>query len=210
MFHASNNQTCSIRLIVRQQPVKARLCSFKEKVDRRPVDPPPVVQLECQRQEMLHDPSLFLYATLVDTRGDDLHFTNQATPSTAGAVVQSLHKLRDTENKEGGYFIFDDISVRQEGHFKFKFSLFRIVESHVFYLCSILSDTFQVYSPKTFPGMSESTDLTRWFSDQGVRVRIRRNSNTNKRRRTTAQDMMSMQNLLLPPIQKNGCHQPVD
>lgn len=24
----------------------------------------------------------------------------------------------------------------------------------------------------------ESTDLTRWFSDQGVRVRIRRNSNT--------------------------------
>ena len=69
---------------------------------------------------------------------------------------------------EGGYFIFDDISVRQEGHFKFKFSIFRIGElviicatrngiglsnhyhrSHVFYLCSILSDTFQVYSPKS-------------------------------------------------------------
>lgn len=75
-------------------------------------------------------------------------------------------------NIEGGYFIFDDISVRQEGHFRFKFSLFRIVEwvilisslvqwvmtsrlskhnhrSQVFYLCSILSDTFQVYSPKS-------------------------------------------------------------
>lgn len=108
-------------ILQKQREIKEANTFLMALVDRRPVDPPPVVQLECQRQEyvwsgyddtlakrnrsnnamlrMLHDPSLFLYATLVDTRGDDLHFTNQATPSTAGAVVQSLHKLRDTENK---------------------------------------------------------------------------------------------------------------
>ncbi|KAI8373872.1 hypothetical protein BD560DRAFT_393816 [Blakeslea trispora] len=47
---------------------------------------------------------------------------------------------------------------------------------------------FQVYSPKSFPGMSESTFLTRSFSDQGVRIRIRKeprssNSNPNGKRR---------------------------
>ncbi|CAO3688776.1 unnamed protein product [Rhizopus stolonifer] len=41
-------------------------------------------------------------------------------------------------------------------------------------MCSVISETFQVYSPKSFPGMSESTDITRLFSEQGVRIRIRK------------------------------------
>lgn len=134
---------CPIRLIVRQQPVKARLCSFKEKgvlhtnslyhiykstlitwpisgsqtcrptsccttwMSTPRVCDQIVIDIMIGKEKliqqymlrMLHDPNLFLYATLVDARGDDIHFTNQATPSTAGAVVQSLHKLRDTENK---------------------------------------------------------------------------------------------------------------
>ncbi|POG57577.1 velvet factor, partial [Rhizophagus irregularis DAOM 181602=DAOM 197198] len=31
-------------LIVSQQPLRARMCGFGEK-DRRPIDPPPIVQL---------------------------------------------------------------------------------------------------------------------------------------------------------------------
>ncbi|KAJ8654053.1 hypothetical protein O0I10_010264 [Lichtheimia ornata] len=205
----------SIELVVRQQPVKARLCSFKEKVDRRPVDPPPIVQLICRDpddQSYLHDPYFFLYATLATTDGQDLHFMN-GTRTTAGSVVQSLHKLKDIDDKDGGFFIFADISVRHEGFFKLKFTLFKIIEqvshvlfslhsrltrkiffsrlynrTHVYRLCSAFSDAFQVYSPKTFPGMSESTFLTRCFSDQGVRIRIRKEtrtpSNHTKRRRT--------------------------
>ncbi|KAI7876564.1 hypothetical protein K492DRAFT_172389 [Lichtheimia hyalospora FSU 10163] len=184
----------SIELVVRQQPVKARLCSFKEKVDRRPVDPPPIVQLICRDpddQSYLHDPYFFLYATLATTDGQDLHFMN-GTRTTAGSVVQSLHKLKDIDDKDGGFFIFADISVRHEGFFKLKFTLFKIIETHVYRLCSAFSDAFQVYSPKTFPGMSESTFLTRCFSDQGVRIRIRKEtrtpSNHTKRRRTEEQD----------------------
>ncbi|KAI9314582.1 velvet factor-domain-containing protein [Dichotomocladium elegans] len=141
----------------------------------------------------------------------------------AGSVVQSLHKLKDVDDKDGGFFIFADISVRHEGHFKLKFTLFRIVENDVYRLCSVVSNAFQVYSPKTFPGMSESTFLTRCFSDQGVRIRIRKEIRTPitnvKRRRTdkesqspsphheqrsrspsqpdTINNAMSMQNLLL-------------
>ncbi|KAI7854123.1 velvet factor-domain-containing protein [Circinella umbellata] len=177
-----------IQLVVRQQPVKARLCSFKEKVDRRPVDPPPIVQLIDRDNDpsYLQNPYFFLYATLATTTGDDLHFSNN-TRTTAGSVVQSLHKLKDVDNRDGGFFIFADISVRHEGFFKLKFTLFKIEQSHVFRICSIFSDPFQVYSPKTFPGMSESTFLTRCFSDQGVRIRIRketRASGPTKRRKT--------------------------
>lgn len=41
-------------------------------------------------------------------------------------------------------------------------------------LKSIYSNAFQVYTSKLFPGMLESTFLSRSFSDQGVRIRIRK------------------------------------
>ncbi|CEP17995.1 hypothetical protein [Parasitella parasitica] len=171
-----NTRSSLFHLVVRQQPSKARLCSFKEKVDRRPIDPPPIIQLLSNQQddEYLQNPYFFLYATLTDVRGEtDLHFVN-GNRTTAGTVVQSLHKLKDHDNTDGGFFIFSDISVRLEGYYRLKFTLYEIDGSLVNRLCSIVSDVFQVYSPKSFPGMSESTFLTRSFSDQGVRIRIRK------------------------------------
>lgn len=147
-------------------------------------------------QSYLHDPYFFLYATLATTDGQDLHFMN-GTRTTAGSVVQSLHKLKDIDDKgmcvippktkehalliivyqDGGFFIFADISVRHEGFFKLKFTLFKIIEqvshvlfslhsrltrkiffsrlynrTHVYRLCSAFSDAFQVYSPKSKNG----------------------------------------------------------
>ncbi|KAI8393842.1 velvet factor-domain-containing protein [Radiomyces spectabilis] len=178
-------------LIVRQQPCKARLCSFKEKVDRRPIDPPPIIQLlptyNDPDEHFLYSAYLFVYATLIDAKaGTDLHIIN-GNQTTAGALVQSLHKLKDVDNRDGAFFVFPDISVRLEGFYKLKFTLFEIVGLDVRCLCSVLSDPFQVYSPKSFPGMSESTFLTRSFSDQGVRIRVRketRASTVMKRRKT--------------------------
>ncbi|CAJ0760262.1 260_t:CDS:2 [Entrophospora sp. SA101] len=34
------------RLIIRQQPKQARLCNSKERGNRRPIDPPPIIQLK--------------------------------------------------------------------------------------------------------------------------------------------------------------------
>ncbi|KAG2205094.1 hypothetical protein INT47_002188 [Mucor saturninus] len=185
-------------LIVRQQPCKARLCSFKEKVDRRPIDPPPIIQLQSNHtdHDFLQNPYFFLYATLTDTSGEtDLHFVH-GNRTTAGTVVQSLHKLKDVDNTDGGFFIFSDISIRLEGFYRLKFTLYEIDGFFVKRMCSIVSNVFQVYSPKSFPGMSESTFLTRSFSDQGVRIRIRKeprsslstSSNHKKRRKDKVSD----------------------
>ncbi|KAI9226588.1 MAG: velvet factor, partial [Piptocephalis tieghemiana] len=186
----SSHPSSGFRLVIRQQPRQARLCSFKEKVDRRPIDPPPIIQIvsddsvsEGHTQHFLQSPYYFMFASLVtpDTM-EEINFINE-NRTTAGTVVQSLFRLKDIDNQDGGFFIFPDMSVRIEGHFRLKFSLFQIVGRSVLHLTSIHSDTFRVFSPKAFPGMSESTFLTRSFSDQGVRIRIRKENRVNSGKR---------------------------
>jgi hypothetical protein len=46
----------------------------------------------------------------------------------SGATVSSLHKLRDIDNTDGGFFVFGDLAVKKQGHFKLYFSLFEIIE----------------------------------------------------------------------------------
>ncbi|KAI8987540.1 velvet factor-domain-containing protein [Mycotypha africana] len=194
-MYSSSNSTSPYALTVRQQPEKARLCSFKDKVDRRPLDPPPIVQLHRSNNTNFNDyhisANFFLHATLANANDhSDIHYVN-GNRTTAGSVVQSLHKLKDTSNSEGAFFIFSDISVRIEGVFRLKFTLFQIKGIEVERICCTFSNPFRVYSPKNFPGMSESTELTRTFSDQGLRIRIRKearaatNSATNTTTTTT-------------------------
>ncbi|KAF2706330.1 hypothetical protein K504DRAFT_386056 [Pleomassaria siparia CBS 279.74] len=94
----------------------------------------------------------------------------------AGSLVSSLHRLKDGDNKDGGFFVFGDISVKTTGIFRLQFSLFDLhKDTHdVLYLGSIISDAFRVMLPKDFKGMEESTYISRAFSDQGVRLRLRK------------------------------------
>lgn len=92
--------------------------------------------------------NFFLHCTLVNSIDQsDTHCIN-GNRTTAGSVVQSLHKLKDTNNAgnfrdirlhfylfvlksillylEGAFFIFADISIRIEGIFKLRFTLFQI------------------------------------------------------------------------------------
>jgi len=46
-------------------------------------------------------------------------------------------------------------------------------------LASIFSDVFQVYSAKKFPGVCESTALSKCFASQGIKIPIRKD-NPNK------------------------------
>jgi hypothetical protein len=48
----------------------------------------------------------------------------------------------------------------------------------VTYLKTVISDRFKVSPPKNFPGMMESTFLSRSFADQGVKLRIRKEPRT--------------------------------
>lgn len=43
-----------------------------------------------------------------------------------------------------------------------------------FILASVFSDVFQVYSAKKFPGVCDSTDLSKCFATQGIKIPIRK------------------------------------
>ncbi|ORX91184.1 hypothetical protein K493DRAFT_228686 [Basidiobolus meristosporus CBS 931.73] len=102
----------------------------------------------------------------------------ESIPVTAicGTLCSSLYKLKDIDNTYGGFFIFPEISVRVEGNFRLKFKLYEIISGQSILMKCAYSNVFTVYSSKGFPGMEESTFLSRSFSDQGARIRIRRGS----------------------------------
>ncbi|KAF9124034.1 hypothetical protein BGW39_008512 [Mortierella sp. 14UC] len=100
----------------------------------------------------------------------------------AGTVVSSLNRLKDVDNSDGGFFVFGDMSARIEGRFRLRFTLFELVEGQVVHVMSISSNPVTVHSSKTFPGMCESTFLSRSFSDQGVRIRIRKDHHVKPKR----------------------------
>ncbi|KAJ3027728.1 UNVERIFIED_CONTAM: hypothetical protein HDU68_003261, partial [Siphonaria sp. JEL0065] len=176
------------RLVIRQQPLHSRMCGFGEKVDRRPVDPPPIIQLEITSSgspedvAYLYNPYYFMYASLISLDSEDeVHILHDGkTRSTTGSIVSSLYRLRDLDNKDGAFFVFPDLSVRMEGSYRLKFSLFEIINTEMYYCTSIISNPFNVYSAKKFPGMEESTFLSKAFAEQGLKIRIRKELRVRK------------------------------
>ncbi|BDD58329.1 hypothetical protein MPDQ_000415 [Monascus purpureus] len=183
---ARDSESSDFELIIRQQPDRARVAGGKEK-ERKPVDPPPIVQVRVREensylaQHYLQSPYFFMCCSLYDPTEDR---PVPVAPSTAlaGTLVSSLHRLKDVDNTDGGFFVFGDLSVKIEGEFRLKFALFEIRKDYVTYLKSILSDRFTVSPPKSFPGMAESTFLSRSFADQGVKLRIRKEPRTVMKR----------------------------
>ncbi|KAJ1978464.1 hypothetical protein H4R34_003196 [Dimargaris verticillata] len=190
VLRASSNR---YRMIIRQQPKQAKVCATKDK-DRRPIDPPPIIQLRAAdtqdetSQNYLQNPYFIMYAALVSPATTAAALEPQAvTASTIGSLVSSLHRLKDIDNSDGGFFVFPDISVKVEGEYRLRFCLYELVDSTVMYLGSEFSDVFTVYPAKKFPGMAESTFLSRSFSDQGVRIRIRKEHRLKFSRRACPQ-----------------------
>ncbi|CAG8659780.1 30006_t:CDS:2 [Gigaspora margarita] len=186
-----NRQEIQYELILRQQPKQSRMCGIGEKADRRPIDPPPIIQLkvhdpslpQAEKSSFLQNPYFFMYASLMapDTN-EELHLLRDGkTRSTTGSVVSSLYHLKDIDNSDAGFFVFPDLSVRMEGTYRLKLSLFEIIERDVYHCKSIFSEVFIVYSAKRFPGMEESTFLSRSFADQGLKIRIRKEIRIRRR-----------------------------
>lgn len=116
-----------------------------------------------------------------------------------GTTASSLHRLKDMQNADGAYFVFPDLTVKKEGDFRLRFVLMNMEEDKDrmepgggswVTICETRSQIFTVHNPRSFPGMAESTFLTRCFSDQGVRLRLRKDSRaltTRKRNNAVAQ-----------------------
>lgn len=169
-----------VQLSIRQQPKEALITTEGKEKARKPVDPPPILELTVSpnadpQQQFLQSPYLFLTVSLFRADRDEPHDA-KGEKSLSGTLVSSLHRLKDVNNKDGGFFVFGDISVKVAGKFRLHFSLyeFQNSSSEVMFLGSISSDAFSVLLPKDFKGMEESTYLSRAFSDQGVRLRLRK------------------------------------
>ncbi|KAE8378099.1 velvet factor-domain-containing protein [Aspergillus bertholletiae] len=174
--------TSNFELIIRQQPTQACVASGKEK-ERRPVDPPPIVEFRLREegtylaQHYLQSPHYFMCCSLCHP-SDDIQAPILPSIALTGYTVSSLHRLKDVSDRDGGFFIFGDLSVKAEGDFQLKFTLFEMGKHTVTHLTSIISDQFTAFRPKSFPGMIEPTFLSKLFAEQGVRLRLRKKPRT--------------------------------
>ncbi|KAJ7902321.1 velvet factor-domain-containing protein [Mycena leptocephala] len=179
---------------IRQQPQHARISAMKIS-DRRPVDPPIIVQLSVTdpgtlvhpirrppgipitRHSHLTNPYYFMYAALVEAHNDTevKYVCDGGSPSTSGALVSSIRVLKDHPNtdQDAAFFIFPNICVRLEGSWRFKLSLF-VIDGQVKLCATTFSAPFFVYQGKQYPGVQASTPLTRALAAQGVKLRIRK------------------------------------
>ncbi|WVQ79373.1 hypothetical protein IAT38_001470 [Cryptococcus sp. DSM 104549] len=191
-------------LTVQQQPERARLCSYKEEnetIDRRPVDPPPVVELRCNdipAEQFLESTSFFIRATTVSDQPSeptDEHLQSHYPPSepfyepvktplgadaTTGEVIQTPEKLRTLDGKVAALCIFAKLSVRVPGTFRLRFTLYETSPQGLFELAHVVSEPFEVFSPKLFKGMHESTALTRHLAAQGLKVKLRTDTHVGR------------------------------
>jgi hypothetical protein len=193
-----------VTLVMRQQPKEALVLSSGKEKGRKPVDPPPIVQLKVKSevessQHYLQSPYLFVVADLWKHDKDE-RVGDPAGNNLYGGLCSSLHRLKDTDNKDGGYFIFGDISVKVTGAYRLQFSLYDLQKEQnaAVFLGSIVTQVFKVMPPKDFQGLDESTYLSRAFSDQGVRLRLRKEARafSGQKRSYFPEDM--------PPSQSNA------
>ncbi|KAF2024579.1 hypothetical protein EK21DRAFT_78401 [Setomelanomma holmii] len=199
-------------LQVIQQPERARACGSgaKSSADRRPVDPPPIVELRVfendQEITFAYNANFFLHASLENARAIAPGRAPPATPSfpvlTGTPVAGMAYLDRPTP---AGYFIFPDLSVRHEGKYRLSFALFENLSEvkdldpedpdvifdgnhFVTHRSEVKSAPFTVFSAKKFPGLSESTALSRMVAEQGCRVRIRRDVRMRRREQKGSKD----------------------
>lgn len=185
-------------LCVRQQPANARSCGLGDR-DRRVVDPPPILQLKLDapwlsRQEIsrkLRTPSYVVHCSIWSPDGEEDmsgmpdDYTRQKR--LMGNLVASPFVGFDERGEEGCFFCFPDISCRTPGRYRLKFVLVVLEwplrpNAKSMIRAELLSDVFQTYSAKEFPGMLESSALAKALKHQGCNIPTKKgNDKTGKR-----------------------------
>lgn len=105
------------------------------------------------------------------------------TRNLIGSLSVNASKLNDTNDRPGFWFVLSDLSVRTEGSFRLKLNFVdvgtgsassQLNTGRAPVLATCFSDPFQVYSAKKFPGVIESTPLSKTFAQQGIKIPIRK------------------------------------
>ncbi|KAK6907191.1 hypothetical protein L486_04097 [Kwoniella mangroviensis CBS 10435] len=99
-----------------------------------------------------------------------------------GKVTAICHKLQDEQEKPGLYFFAADLGIRTEGTFTLRMMMTDIASmmdpevvlgAKAPVLAETFSEPFKVYSAKRFPGVIPTTNLTKVFASQGVKLSVR-------------------------------------
>ncbi|KAF9939665.1 hypothetical protein BGZ65_009858 [Modicella reniformis] len=144
------------------------------------------------------DPLFVLHVSLWSADGKEVR-NMIATPAQSdppkltrilmGSLVVSPVLLNNVEGVPGWYFSFPDLSIRTEGVYTLKFSLMRFGsfdfansdDGHAsMIVAEEVSEPFTVFSAKKFPGMTESTELSKAFAKQGLKIPIRNDLRVRK------------------------------
>jgi len=97
-----------------------------------------------------------------------------------GTLVASPFVGLDEKNEEGCFFCFPDLSCRTPGSFRLKFALVILDPMRMItgekspIVATAMSEPFQVYNAKDFPGMKASTPLTKRLKEQGCLISIKK------------------------------------
>jgi hypothetical protein len=119
--------------------------------------------------------------------------TNMYTRNLIGSLTVNAAKLTDDKNVEAYWFVLQDLSVRTEGHFRLRMSFIDVGQAvsqsgqmglnkgRAPVLAHVFSDSFQVFSAKKFPGVIESTPLSKCFAQQGIKIPIRKDGTKDEK-----------------------------
>ncbi|KAK4232073.1 velvet factor-domain-containing protein [Podospora fimiseda] len=188
---SSPPSTSEYHITVRQQPFAARSCGFGER-DRRVIDPPPIVQLTISdsslSQEELGRRLRHQFSVVHCSIWDELGTKDMSSMPEdfrqqrrlMGTLVASPFVGQDENGEEGCFFCFPDLSCRTPGVFRLKFALVVLdplrmgmgEKSPI--VATGMSEAFQVYNAKDFPGMQASTPLTKRLKEQGCLISIKK------------------------------------
>ncbi|KAI8097454.1 velvet factor [Halteromyces radiatus] len=107
--------------------------------------------------------------------------SQQVMKCLVGTSISNAYELMTPSGEKGVFFIFDDLSIRIEGQYRLKFQLIDVsLTFPMMILDTIYSKPFKVYSPKQFPGVCETTELSRCFASQGQKIAIRNSKEKEK------------------------------
>ncbi|KAJ2582894.1 hypothetical protein GGH95_001288, partial [Coemansia sp. RSA 1836] len=102
-----------------------------------------------------------------------------------GDYAASSSIVENVVGERGCYFVFPNLSIRLEGRYRLRFTLIKLpsmMDDNAMFpasIDSVFTDPFDVYSIKTFPGMIESTPLSRTLAMQGLKIPIRNTQDMN-------------------------------
>jgi hypothetical protein len=156
------------------------------------IDPPPIIQLTVadpktgvvDLDELRYSLNV-VHCTLwnEDGTGEETALVQpdrRTTRRLMGQLVASPSVAKDEHDIEGCFFCFPDLSCRTHGRYRLRFVLMRIDPANLQVggfspiLTDVLSDVFQVFTAKDFPGMRPSSALTRALKLQGCNIQVKK------------------------------------